>query len=298
MDNSDFTTPAETMESQAPARWIDRIRAAAARQREEQELEAADPVYREKKRVDRLLRLEAEKAQHEQERLEGYFEHLKRCGVGEREARIVIEMNNPDLARWPALKITRDFWKDRRADLLLLRGPTGVGKSVAAAELIGMCRFDYMHPDFGPTWAWPTIVPDLGHYALAGDLCAGNLFGEQAEKHMNRLTRYRLLVIDELGQETWNAAWNSKLERIVGERHRQRRKTVLISNLGKEEVIKQTPQGPRHVTVDRFKEQYGERIARRIRDDGIPAFANPQKSLFTTQLQRAGSENSSGGNEE
>jgi DNA replication protein DnaC len=195
------------------------------------------------------------------------LENLMRSGVGEDEARRVAA----GLEDWEARKVAQAFWDSADKRLLLLYGHTGTGKTHAAAELITRCRFHFRHPDFGDTWEWPSVVSQRGRMLSARVLSTRSFYGEEAQREDHRLRAYRLLVIDELGGggEIVTPAWVSCLEGIIIDRHREGLKTVLLTNCD----------------AATFKHQYGERIARRIREDGTAVNLGSKSLSAPTKLK-------------
>lgn len=248
----------------------DRCLEAAKQAQKNSERERVDPEFRAQRERERAEALAAAKLAHEAQQRDELRAFLLSCGVGRREADIIHRGVDADAARYPLIARCAEFWKATDKHILAIYGGTGTGKTLAACTLIAECRFDFHHPDFGPSWAWPSGTSQRGHYALAGDLATTSSFGERAEKAMRHLTQYRVLVIDELGQELMTAPWLSMLERIVGERHRQKRKTVLLGNC--DMVTFKTQYGEKLSEPDaqgRRKTLVEGRIMRRIRDDGI-----------------------------
>jgi DNA replication protein DnaC len=204
--------------------------------------------------LERMARERAEaevqaRAEHEAKCASDALAHLVACGVGEKDAQRVLAGLD---ASWEAVKQARAFYTQKEKLLLLLYGQTGTGKTFAAIELITLLRFGFIHPEFGNTWVWPSAITRRGRYVTADYLAGRSAFGEDVRKENERLRAYRLLVIDECGREVMTPAWASCFEALVSDRHRAGLKTVLLSNC--EAAV--------------FKQQYGERIARRIREDG------------------------------
>lgn len=199
-------------------------------------------------------------------------QHLLSCGVQRQEVAHLVQGLRPE---WEACRVAREWWPSPSSILLLL-GATGTGKTLAAAELIAQCRFGYVHPDFGETWAWPSTLSERGLFVLAGDLATTSYYGVDAEKQRSRLLGCRLLVIDELGTEVASAPWQSLLDTIVNQRMRAQRKTVLLSNLDKAG----------------FKARYDDRITRRVRDEGQVVSLG---SVTLTRTPRDGRADAAGG---
>lgn len=264
MSPSDPLTPAEILPGAFKASILER----AQREREAMARELVDPEFRAQRERQREERRLAAFHAHEQAQRDAVRPYLIACGVAEREADVLVQGLNDNAQRWPAVGRVRRFWKSKDC-LLLLTGASGTGKTVAACEPILDCRFSYQHPDFGTTWAFAATPQHRGRYVLAPTLAVAEKFGTAAERQMAGLLAVRYLVIDELGEELKTDAWRSVLERIIGERHRAKKKTVLITNLD----------------AAQFAAHYGEagggegRIQRRIRTDGA-VFDAGQRRIF------------------
>jgi DNA replication protein DnaC len=126
-------------------------------------------------------------------------------------------------------------WKaSDRAFLLLLGGP-GTGKTVAAAS---------------------ALIEAPAHssvFTQAIDIARLSDFNVEHAHELDRVSDARFLVLDDLGTEHANDFWISRLDGIINHRYGQKLRTIITSNLD----------------AERFKKQYGERIADRIRQVGI-----------------------------
>lgn len=248
---------------------MDRLRARVAEQRrQEAELEALGPGAVEAARRERAKReaerIAADRAAHEAEQEAGLVSHLERCGMGSLDAQRVagglsdtwgwVDVPGRDGSpqkRVQALAAVRDWWRGS-APLLFLFGAPGTGKTLAAGWLLSQLRLEYHHPDWGPTWCWPSTVSETGIFALARELASSPLYGSDADRLRERLTRCRLLVLDELGTEIMTDPWQSLCDTVVVRRHAAGLRTVLLSNVSGKD----------------FTSRYGSRISRRIREDG------------------------------
>lgn len=265
MSRSDPESVADLMPGSLKARILE----AARRNREEKAQASEDPAFRAELERRRMERFEAGRREHEQAQRAAVRPYLLECGVAEREADVLVKGLNDDAQRWPAVGRVRRFWASEEDCLLLLTGASGTGKTVAACAPILECKFAYKHPDYGTTWAFASTPKHRGRYVLAPTLAMEEKFGPKADKVMSGLLAVRYLVIDELGEEIMTDAWRSVFERIIGERHRAKKKTVLLTNLD----------------AVQFAKHYGEagggegRIQRRIRTDGA-VFDAGQKRIF------------------
>lgn len=246
---------------------MDRVRRRVAERRREQA--GWTPGQREEWAE---ARTRAEREQCEQARLEheaaqqsALPQHLERCGMGARDA-AKVALGLSDAWGWvdvpgregvaprrvQALQAARDWWRGDRS-ILFLFGAPGTGKSLAAGWLLTQLRLEYHRPDWGPTWCWPTTVSESGIVALARELATRPMYGTDADRLRERLTRCRLLVLDELGTEVMTDPWQSLCDTVVVRRHAAGLRTVLVSNVSGRD----------------FTARYGQRVSRRIRDDGL-----------------------------
>ncbi len=92
---------------------------------------------------------------------------------------------------------------------LVLSGARGRGKTYAAAVAV---------------WR------NGGRYVDAHDLVATGTYGDDAQDWAD-LARVKLLVIDELGAEHSNAAYEANLYALLDRRYRANRRTIAITNL-------------------------------------------------------------------
>lgn len=253
----------------APTSLKEQVLLRAYQREAELQREREDPAFHIQREAERDAKAAEAKRLHEQEQAAARGPYLTSCGVGDRERDLLLEGLSADASKWPCVKLVREWWKNPRQCLLLQYGASGTGKTAAACEPFLELHLTYDHPDFGKTRAYPAVPSQRPKYVVAGDLATGSSFGERAERTFNALTRYRYLVIDELGMEVMTAPWLSLLERIVVERHRYKRKTALLGNCD----------------LDTFKKRYGEtdkaegRIMRRVRTDGLMINAGAARRL-------------------
>lgn len=115
------------------------------------------------------------------------------------------------LSPGPTLARTRvDDWLPGTERLLVLAGPPGVGKSVAAAYAIRRYR---------------------GTWVRASQIGKAQGFDGEAKALLYRLRNTRLLVIDDVGAENVTDFSRSALEDLVGERYDDGVRTILTTNL-------------------------------------------------------------------
>lgn len=237
--------------------WREKIQEAARAHAERLALEEQRPELRAERHAAQEAERLAQRKAHEATQRAGAAGHLERCGLRTRDASRVAAGLSADWGvvgdgaqATSALRAARAWWKSDKV-LLLLVGAPGTGKTCAVGELLARVRLDYVHPDLGRTWCWPTTTAESAAYVLAGDL-AGDVFAEDMGKRRDRLQRVRLLVVDELGAEVMSSPWQSLLQNILVNRHAAGLKTALVSNMGGQA----------------FRQRYGAVVFRRLNEDG------------------------------
>ncbi len=146
-----------------------------------------------------------------------------------------------------AIGAVKAFMADPAPAFLLMHGPPGRGKTVAACAFLGACHV--------PPLGYPRRV---GQFWTSAALAVLPAFGEENERRWEELSHVPNLVIDDLGVEAPTEWWRGRLDALIDLRYSGRGlRTVITTNLG----------------VDQFKKSpkdggYGERIARRIRESG------------------------------
>lgn len=185
----------------------------------------------------------------------GTEDHLKRCGLYEREIRMV--RTGLDMA-YRAARIVAAWWQDPAQKFLLLSGVPGTGKTLAAASLFLRARIHVNDPELGPVPYW---VADAS-YRLAGHLADRPPWDILTQREDNVLAHRHLLVVDELGcEKAMSDPWRSTLDQLIDARYRaERRKTVLVTNV--------STVAPKTGGLAPFRDRYGERIYRRIKECG------------------------------
>lgn len=155
---------------------------------------------------------------------------------------------------WPAMQAAREWvaqvGSDSRRPFLLLLGEPGGGKSVAAAWAMGSAaaRFPWNGRPTGSSpepfsWVPTPELETLGRFA-------------DAEEWLRKVCGGHFVVLDDMGTEAQSDGpygTLSLVERILGQREAMGRLTVLTSNLD----------------AEKFKQRYGDRIARRVRESGF-----------------------------
>lgn len=152
----------------------------------------------------------------------------------------------------PALKAARDFIGDGEALFLLLLGPTGVGKTLAASLVV---------VDFCLRWPWNQQATGAHSpliYEDAATLIRLSAFDLEDQRRVQALKDCRLLVLEDVGDEATKLGLDQFVE-VVMHREKTRRRTVLTTNL----------------TGQAFKLRYGEAVADRIKAHGyVPNLAH------------------------
>lgn len=122
---------------------------------------------------------------------------------------------------------------------LVLSGPAGIGKSLAAAHWLWLCT-EGAAPINYPSHRWYT----------AAQLCTLSSY----DGEMSRLNTCGQLVIDDLGCEyiDRHGHLNSRLDALIDTRYAQERKTLITTNLNAAD----------------FTERYGARVIDRLREGG------------------------------
>lgn len=134
--------------------------------------------------------------------------------------------------------------------VLLLVGPPGCGKTVAAAS------------------ALRNYLPPNARFVRAVDLARLSLFDQEQSRQWDTACEIRMLVLDDLGMEHANDFWLSRLDALVDARcANPRLRTVITSNLD----------------VDRIRKQYGIRVTDRLVQTAMIRVAGQQS------LRRPGS---------
>ena len=128
-----------------------------------------------------------------------------------------------------------EAWRDSGRPFLLLLGGVGTGKTVAACSSLVEAP---MHSS-----AFVHVL----------DVARLSDFNQEHAHELSRISEARLLVMDDRGTELASDFWVARLDGIINHRYANKLRTVITSNLD----------------PARFKKQYGERIADRIREVGL-----------------------------
>jgi DNA replication protein DnaC len=158
---------------------------------------------------EEIARFEAQQGERDRrDRIEssGIGEHLDESGAA------AIIADRPTETR--ALALVRT-WLISSRPMLVLTGPPGVGKTVAAA------------------WALSRLP---GRYARAQELCEMRENWRERARWATHL-RCEILVVDELGLERDPALAKETLQDVVDKRQRTPRRTLLLGNLDKAGLV-------------------------------------------------------------
>lgn len=223
--------------------WSLAARIAAARETREK-WDAANPELLAEYRavMAELERLEeaARKVRAEIEAVDRLWRAIESSGAGSRN----IDALRKGLDETAGVKAVREFL-DGGKTFLLLTGSPGVGKSLAAMAAIQRHAEQQMRSLF----------------VRAVECSRLSMFDEEDKAFVRDMRRAPLLVLDDLGVEGLNDAWRETLEDVLDYRYQERLSTVMTTNL------------PPMAEGDKpsFRRRYGERIADRIRHDGVIA---------------------------
>lgn len=141
-----------------------------------------------------------------------------------------------------AMKVAREYVGDPAVRVLVLAGPTGVGKSYAS------------------TWIASRFLPppSRGRFHTGDDVFRDPLFAdlrtvrpfEQADAE--RLERPNLLLLEDVGTEPLNDPLRAVFDRVFNTRYGESTRTVITTNSN----------------LTEFKARYGERVIDRMREVG------------------------------
>lgn len=129
--------------------------------------------------------------------------------------------------------------------ILVLGGPTGVGKSLAAAVAMLRCK----SPALGLGTSWGDNPP---RFEIAASLRRADWFDDAVAA---RVLDAQFLVVDDLGAEQRDSAagtWGARLDEIFSVRHGRHRPLIVTTNLREQDFLRLV----------------GERAEDRIRDAG------------------------------
>lgn len=180
-------------------------------------------------------------------------EHLKRCGCPPRIIDVISAAGR--LTDTDAVLMTRG-WVAGKTSTLLLLGPPGTGKTVAACATLKLARKDVWFMGVGEdrvlkSWGYS---PRRGMFARAAELSNLAPWAPDGRGKWERAREVEWLVLDDLGVERMDPAgvWAEQLDLLIDCRYGANLRTTMTSNL----------------TTAEFASRYGDRIARRISDSG------------------------------
>lgn len=143
-----------------------------------------------------------------------------------------------------ATRALRDWEARQELWCCLIIGGVGAGKSTAAgAHVIAAGVREAERGEYNRRPVWVRAVEAA---RLSG-------FGDDAAERFAAWRRAPLLVLDDLGTEMLTPVWQQTLDDVLDHRYQHSLRTIITTNL----------------KADDFKSRYGERIADRIRQDGM-----------------------------
>lgn len=173
----------------------------------------------------------------------GHMFSLVEAGVPQRCAEIVAN----GFEETTAMVAARTFVASNRSFLLLSGGP-GTGKTVAAAWTLEQ---KYVALRWGG---------DKSKFIRAQELARLSLFEKIDKDFFGMLATVKRLAIDDLGAEMFHDGVRSMIDELLDRRYGARLRTALTTNLAP---------SSKDPAIPCFKKRYGERIADRIRHDGL-----------------------------
>lgn len=183
--------------------------------------------------------------------------HLRRVGVPMER----VQNLRATSEGFQSMEAARSFIRLRQKLLLILIGPPGVGKTVAAATVV---------KDACERWPWNSQatgqLAEPAAFMPASQLTSLSSFEHVDQERLRYLRRVPLLVLDEAGEEATQYG-RGLLMTLLSERHAAGRRSVVTSNL----------------TVEAFRERYGTALLDRVKGDGVMPDLSGQKSLRRTE---------------
>lgn len=176
---------------------------------------------------------------------------LASSGIGRRELDLVLA---GELVETQAIRAAQK-WTTTTTWCLLLTGPPGTGKTIAAVDVVVRAaqRYEVRHAGIMPCSGLPfrfVRAPALGRI-MAADT-------------MDSICTCQALVIDDLGTEHIGASGLalSAVEEIITVRESEKKRTIITSNL----------------SVADIGARYGARVRRRIADHGTVYWLGNEES--------------------
>jgi DNA replication protein DnaC len=214
---------------------------------------ASDPAYRE-----RLEQIEKATAQRKAMEAESRAE-ARRVKIG--IPRFTWKILDAKPENTEPMRLVRRLYNEDELRILILAGPPGTGKTVAAAAYLDKPQtrrvWNSMRYDDSGAGAFDW-VPMSERFVSASELPRHGIYGDDAE-FWDDLKSVDRLVIDDLGTEPLDSKGFTlgNLADVVSTRHAELRKTAITTNL----------------SLDAFRERYlahdGGRLHDRLREAGV-----------------------------
>jgi len=174
------------------------------------------------------------------------FKRLSGWGIPPREIDLVLT----GLRDTTSLAFVKDWLRSADAaqgpTMLVMAGPKGVGKTIAA--IYAMMHSDPWLPH-GDKWK-PDQIPRFRHVS---DVAEVKLFGDEEDrKKRHEIKSSQMLVVDDVGVEFMSEMFLALFDSIVNARYGSMGRTILTTNL----------------TADQFSTRYGSRVYDRIKGRG------------------------------
>lgn len=221
--------------------------------REHERRMAEDPEYRAEVERRKAEERRLDEEDREARRLDAAAAVAKRrdtAGIPLRFRRYL----DAGLEETEALRVAREFLADDSRCLLVLAGPPGVGKTVAAAWFADT---RHVRRVWTPLRRDYEAIETPARFVAAMEIVRRGLYGEDA-KWWDDVRRAGRLVLDDLGTEPLDGKGYAlaNLADLLAHRHAEESKTVITSNLSFGEFKR------RYLTAD------GGRLADRFREAG------------------------------
>lgn len=174
------------------------------------------------------------------------FARLTGWGVPPQETVLLLNRLKETVALGFVKQWVIDAHKPEGPTMLVMAGPKGVGKTIAAAYAMF-----YSEPPLPYGGKWKTEqAPRFRHVA---DIAEMGLYGsDEVKKQRGELKHTRALVVDDLGAEVASEHFLALFDSIVDARYGSMGHTIFTTNL----------------TVEQFSRRYGDRVYDRIRGRG------------------------------
>lgn len=145
-----------------------------------------------------------------------------------------------------AIEAARSWYKGKTT-FLLMCGSLASGKSVAAVETLRLRLEEHT-----------SIYSSLVKFICATEMSRLTAHNYKTAEQIELLKKVPMLVVDDAGAETTNDVIRQNMFEILNARYANMLRTVLTTNL---------PPSSKD-NSDSFLKSYGDRVARRIREDG------------------------------